>query len=263
MIVSAAIVPHSPLLVPSVGKEHREKLALTIQAYEALEQSIYLTKPDTFVIISPHAHMYPDAFSGNMANAFKGVLKEFGDHGTSVDAKVDFLMLDHIHRHMREEKIPFTLTSQEEIDYGYTVPLLFLTPHLKTWKLVPLAPSLLDAKHHEDYGKELMRVIHAETSRVAIIASADLSHHANQFSPHGVTPEGEQFNTLVRDYANKRDVANLLAMDPALVEKADQCGYRPILMLLGALEEINCKATELAYEAPFGVGYLTMKYEMA
>lgn len=263
MIVFSAIIPHSPLLIPSIGKEHRDQLAQTLHAYTELEQALYLTKPDTLVIISPHAAMYPDAFSGNMAASFTGVLKDFGDHGTTVKAKTDFLLLDHIHRAMREEDIPFTLTSQEELDYGFTIPLLLLTPHLERWKLVPLSTSLLDGQHHYEMGRQLKRVLHAEQHRVAIMASADLSHHSNYLSAQGATPEGQQFDQLVRDKVLHMDAAGLLALDQNLVEKAQQCGYKPILMLLGALENIQCTPKELCYEAPFGVGYLTMKFDIA
>lgn len=263
MIVFAAVVPHSPLLIPSVGKDAREKLTKTLQAYAELEQALYLAKPDTLVIISPHAQMYPDAFSGNVADQFTGVLKEFGDHSTQVTAKADFLLLDHIHRMMRTEKIPFTLTSQAELDYGFTVPLLLLTPHLQNWKLVPLATSLLDGRSHYEFGRQLKRVLHAEERRVAVIASADLSHHANATSPQGARPEGELFDTTVRQKLTAMDAAGLLAMDPNVLERAGQCGYKPILVLLGALENINCDAKELSYEAPFGVSYTTVNFTMA
>jgi len=263
MIVFAAIVPHSPLLIPSIGKEHREKLALTLQAYAEIEQALYLAKPETLVIISPHAQMYPDAFSGNVAETFTGQLKEFGDHGTTVTAKPDFLLLDHVHRIMRVENVPFTLTSQEELDYGFTIPLLLLTQHLKNWKLIALAPSLLDARMHFEFGRQLKRVLHAEQRRVAVIASADLSHHANANAPEGTTPEGQLFDATVREKLKNLDAAGLLAIDANVIEQAGQCGYRPIMMMLGALENINGTAKELCYEAPFGVGYLTERFDVA
>lgn len=263
MIVLGAIVPHSPLLISSIGKEHRDKLADTLKAYAELEQALYLARPDTIVMISPHAQMYPDAFSGNVSQKYIGVLKEFGDHGTTIEAKVDFLLLDHIHRTMRTENIPFTLTSEEELDYGFTIPLLLLTSHLQNWKLVPLASSLLDARAHYEFGRQMKRVIHAESTRVAIIASADLSHHTNALSPQGATPEGAAFNATMREKITSMDAAGLLAMDPQFVEKAGQCGYKPILTLLGSLEGINGKVKELCYEAPFGVGYLTAKFDIA
>lgn len=263
MIVYAGIVPHSPLLVPSVGKEHREKLELTLKAYREMEEQLYLAKPDTLVIFSPHAQMYPDAFSGNVSDKYVAVMKEFGDHGTAIPAKADFLLLDHIHRHMREEQIPFTMTSSAELDYGFTVPLLLLTPQLQHWKLVPLATSLLDARAHYGYGQELKRVLHAEQSRIAVIASVDLSHHVNAESPQGANPEGQQFDAMVRKAVVGRDPAPLLALDPQTAEKAGQCAQKTLLQFFGALHEMNGVMLERCYEAPFGVGLLTAQFQLA
>jgi len=263
MIVLAAIVPHSPLLAPSIGKEHREKLADTLNAYEELAQSLYLAKPETIVMLSPHAPMYPDAFSGNVAQTFKGTLKEFGDHGTEFPIKADFLLLDHIHRHMRDNNIPFTMTSAEELDYATTIPLLFLLKNLPNVKLIPIGMSGLDAQKHYQFGEELKNVIHAESRRVAVIASADLSHTSNSNSPEGVTPEGELFDRTVRQNAVALDAAGLLAMDANMLEKAKQSGHKPIVTLMGCLKDINCKAKELCYEAPFGVGMMTTRYDLA
>ncbi|MEI7512778.1 MAG: AmmeMemoRadiSam system protein B [Candidatus Uhrbacteria bacterium] len=263
MIVFAAIAPHTPLLAPSIGKEHREKLAKTLQAFSELEQALYLAKPDTIVMISPHAPMYPDAFSGNVAPNFRATLKEFGDHGTEVKGKANFLMLDHIHRGMREAGLPFTLSSSEELDYGFTVPLMHLTANLQAWKLVPLSVSMLDIKQHFAFGQELKNIVHAETNRVAIIASADLSHHSNQNSPEGYLPEGEAFDKFMREHAVTLDGPALLSADPGMLEKAGQSGYKPIVVLAGCLEGMNLKSKELCYEAPFGVGLMTMRYDLA
>lgn len=263
MIVLAAIVPHSPLLAPSIGKEHREKLTDTLNAFEALAESLYLAKPDTIVMLSPHAPMYPNAFSGNLAQTFKGTLKEFGDHGTELPIKADFLVLDHIHRHMRDHKIPFTLTSAEELDYGTTIPLLFLNKNLPNVKLIPIGMSGLDAKAHYTFGEELKNVVHAESRRIAVIASADLSHTASNASPEGLTEEGMQFDQIMREKVLSLDGIGMLAMDANMLEKAKQSAQKPIVMLMGCLNHMNCKAKELSYEAPFGVGMTVVRYDLA
>jgi aromatic ring-opening dioxygenase LigB subunit len=263
MIVLAAIVPHSPLLAPTIGREHREKLADTLKAYEELAQSLYLAKPDTILMLSPHAPMYPDAFSGNIAPSFKGTLKEFGDHGTEVPIKADFLVLDHIHRHMRDHSVPFTMTSSEELDYGTTIPLLFLAKNLPNVKLIPIGMSGQDAQAHYAFGEELKNVIHAESRRVVVIASTDLSHTANANSPEGATPEGPEFDKTMREKALAMDAAGLLAMDATMLEKAKQSAHKPVATLLGCLKDMNCKSKELCYEAPFGVGMTTIRYDIA
>lgn len=262
MIVFAALVPHSPLLIPSVGREKRDLLAKTVDAFTSLERALYVTKPDTIVMISPHAPSYPDAFSANMAPQYTGTLKAFGDHETSVSAEGDFLLLDRLQRELRRDGVPFTLSSSHELDYGFTVPLLLLTPHLTEWKLVPIAPAALDAQAHFDFGKALHDILHRESSRVAVIASADLSHKLTAESPGGASAEGPAFDATIRSKVMALDAEGLLALDPHAVEAAGQCGYRPIMTLLGLLQTMNATPHELSYEAPFGVGYLAARFDL-
>lgn len=262
MIVFGAIVPHSPLLIPSVGKEHREKLSATLAACKEIEQALYVAKPDSLCIIAPHGARYPDAYSVNLASKYTGNLKSFGDFSTTIEAKSDYLLIDRLQRKLRAEGVPFTLTSSQELDYSFAIPLLLLTPHLTNWKLIPISPSMLDGKAHYEFGRQLKRVLHAESERVAVIASADLSHKLNEASPAGSSPEGPQFDQAVRDGISSRDPSVLLSLDLKIVEGAAQCAYPPITTLLGTLEGMNVTSKILSYEAPFGVGYLTARYDI-
>lgn len=262
MIVFAAIVPHSPLLLPSIGKEHRSKLACTLTALEEIEQALYLAKADTICMIAPHSTRYPDAYSINLSEKYAGDFRTFGDFSTTVAAQSDFLLIDHIQRHMREESVPFTLTTNAELDFGFGVPISLLTSHLPAWKLIPVTPSMLDGKSHFEFGMQLKRVLHAESRRVAVIASADLSHKASDAAPGGSTPEGIAFDAAVCDGAATNAPDKLTAINPELVESVSQCGYRPIMTMLGAIHEMNVVPKKLCYEAPFGVGYLTVRYDV-
>jgi MEMO1 family protein len=262
MIVFAAIVPHSPLLIPSIGKEHRDKLAATVAAYQEIEQALYLAKPETLCIIAPHGPRYPDAFSANMAGSYTGTLKSFGDFSTTVSAKSDFMLIDRTHRKLREEGIPFTLTSSEELDYGYTIPILMLASHLQNWKLFPISPSMMDGKAHYEFGRQLKRTLHAETRRVAVIASADLSHKLTAESPGGASIDGPKFDAAAQEFCVAKDPTPFLTLPVDVVENASQCGYRPITTLLGTLENINTTPKLLSYEAPFGVGYMVAKFDI-
>ncbi len=263
MIVFAAIVPHSPLLLPSIGKEHREKIGCTLTAIQEIEQALYLVKPDTICMIAPHGIRYTDAYSVNLYEKYIGTFKTFGDFSTTVTAQSDFLLIDHLQRKLREENVPFTLTSNEEIDYGFSVPLFFLTPHLFNWKFIPLTPSMHDGKSHYDFGAQLKRVLHAEQRRVAVIASADLSHKVSDESTGGPSEHGIAFDAAVCESTSKNDAQALSALGPEIVENVAQCGYRPIMTLLGTLHELNVTPKQLCYEAPFGVGYLTVRYDVA
>ncbi len=263
MIVFSAIVPHSPLLLPTIGKEHRELLAQTSEAYHEIEQALYAARPETIVMISPHAPLYPDAFSANVSNQFTGTVKEFGDHGTTVTAKADFLLTDRIHRAMRAATVPFTLTSNNELDYGFTVPLVLLTSQLKQWKLIPLSISGLDAAMHIRFGQELGQVLQAESTRVAVIASVDLSHHVNAKSPQGERPEGLAFDKAAQEAIAGHTRTPLEQLSTTVIEQAGQCAYKPLLTVLSVLEPLQGTPHVHCYEAPFGVGYLTAEFRIA
>lgn len=260
MIVFSAIVPHSPLLVPSIGKEHRETLAATLAAYAEVEEAVYAARPDTLLVISPHGPMYAKAFAANVSHAYTGTLKEFGDHGTRISARADLLLLDHVNRGMRHAGIPFTRTSQEELDYGYTVPLLLLTQHLPRTFLVPLSPSLLPASDHFYFGETLQHTLQELSTRVAIIASADLAHIPPDDSASADL--ARSVNEDIRKCIQKNDAQALLALDAPGLEITRPCGYKPILMLMGALNNMHVHSRELAFESPFRVGCVTSVFDL-
>lgn len=263
MIVSSAVLPHSPLLSPTVGKEKRHMLRGTLEAFRRVEEQFYTRQVETIVIMSPHAPMYVDAFSANMSEEYVGTLKTFGDHQTSVRVKADMLLLDRIQRTLRTEgDIPFTLTTSEELDYGMTIPIMLLKEHLPDVHIIPLAPSGMDAQAHVEFGRALRPILHESSRRVAFIASADLSHKLSDSSPGGSSVEGPAFDAAIRGKLQTLHIEALLSMDAEAVEAAGQCGYRPIMTLLGLLDGMNVAPNELCYEAPFGVGYLTELVEL-
>jgi aromatic ring-opening dioxygenase LigB subunit len=264
MIILGAIAPHSPLLVPRIGKEKRDALEATIRAYETLGERLYTLGIETIVLISPHAPAYNDAFSANISESYIGTVKAFGDHETIVRLPSDILVLDRIQRSIRSRTdISFKLTTSEELDYGCTVPLLLLQRTISNVQIIPISPSGLSARAHIDFGKALKDTLHESNKRIAIIASADLSHKLNKDAPAGFSVEGPAYDATIRNKISTMDVEGILAMDHEAIEASGQCGHRPILILLGILENMNVEVKELCYEAPFGVGYLTTIIEPA
>ena len=263
MIVFSALVPHAPFLVPSVGKAASEQLQATRNALEQVEERLVLARPDTIVIIAPHAPHYPDAWSANMSPTFVAHMQDFGDHETTVSARVNYLLIDRLHRSLREAQIPFTLRSSEQLDYSYTVPLLALTKHLTHWSLVPLAPSEHSLEEQVRFGAEMYKILQAEDARIAVIASADLCHHGSAEAATSPTQATHLYDQAVRQAVQARSISGLIAASQALPAEKHPCGERPIAILLGSLQESQTKPEEHAYEAPLGVGYLTTSFRVA
>ena len=67
MISFAAVVPHSPFLLPTIGKEKTDKLQKTLDAYAQLEKDLYVLNPEVVVIIAPHGSSLQEAMTINQA----------------------------------------------------------------------------------------------------------------------------------------------------------------------------------------------------
>ncbi|NIP32957.1 AmmeMemoRadiSam system protein B [Candidatus Saccharibacteria bacterium] len=263
MIVFSAFCPHTPVLVPSVGKENLEKIKKTADSYRILEQRFCSSKPDVAVVISPHGTVYDDTFSINLCDKYIGDFEEFGDFATRVEFPSDYLLIDRIQRHMRDEKVAVTLDTCEKLDHGSVVPLFFLTENYKNVHVVPISSSGLDLKTHFEFGQELKELILDTNKRVAIIASGDLSHALSTEAPAGFSEYGQQFDDKLQELLSNNDVESLVGLNDAMIEGAHECGLSSLIILLGMLDGMKYKPEILSYEAPFGVGYLTCNFQLS
>ena len=260
MLVFTAITPHSPILLPTIGKENFNLIEKTVRAMKKLEENFYLAKPETVIIISPHGLILPESFSISLAKKYHSTLKQFGDLATKLEFKTDLELIHKIKENL-ETKIPLTIISQEELDHGASVPLFYLTEHLKDISLVPLSYSSLDYQTHFEFGQMLREEISKTNKRVAIIASGDLSHRLSPEAPAGFSPQGKTFDNKLIELLKKKDTQGILSLDPDLIKEAGECGLRSIIILLGLLKNLKYQPEILSYEAPFGVGYLVAQFK--
>ncbi len=256
MLVFAAITPHPPLLIPNIGKEETEKVKKTSLALEKLEQDLYLAKPDIIFIISPHGSYFADAFTINAHTNFVSNFKEFGDLKTKKEWSGDLEIISKIDYGYNKNQTPLRMIGEEILDHGSAVPLFLLTKHLPNVKILPIGYSQLSNKKHLDFGYMLKEIIMNTEKRVAVIASADLSHGLTENSPAGIAPTGKEFDNKLIELLETRNTAGIVNMDEKFVEDAAQCGYRSILILLGVLKNMDYEFKNYSYEFPFGVGYL-------
>jgi AmmeMemoRadiSam system protein B len=255
MLIFSALVPHPPLLIPAIGKEKEEQLKKTHAALEQLKQDLFLAKPNVIIIISPHGVILEKSFMVNVQPNFSSNFAEFGDLAT----KKEWLGIPYLGAKIAQNEtadLPIKLFSEEKLDHGASIPLYLLTEHLPDVQILPLTYSQSSAKEHLRFGEILKEVIMESEKRIAIIASGDLSHALITDSPAGYKPEGEVFDRTLVNYLETRNTVGLTQMDPELVNNAEQCTYRPLLILLGIMKNMNYTFKNLSYEAPFGVGYL-------
>lgn len=259
-IVFAAITPHSPLLLPTIGKEHLEQLATTRSAFAQLAEDFYTHQVETILIISPHGPYKNNAYLMNLAPEFTSNLEKFGDFATK-STFIGDIGLAHAIREGLETTARLNLITDPNIDYGSLIPLELLTANHKPM-IIPLYPSNADLDAHFEFGKQLKKFLVGSNKKIGIIASGDLSHRHTNTSPAGFSPKAEKFDRKVVELLQKNQVAELLDLNSDLLIEVSECGLRPIAILLGILDGIKVAPQKLCYESPFGVGYLTLKYNL-
>jgi len=260
-IVFSAIVPHSPILIPAIGKENLLKLKDTQRAYDKIANDIMRSEAEVVLLISPHGPMNGKSFVMNLSPEFKINFEEFGDLVTKKTLRGDVGLAYKI-REQLETKAPLQLISEENLDHGSSIPLFLLSEKIPNIKVVPVYYSGLNFEAHYEFGKKLQRELIYNNEKIAIIASADLSHSLSKDSPAKYAPRAKKFDQKVISSLQKNKIEELLNIDSKLVMEAKECGFKSIILLLGILNNIKYSPHLLSYEAPFGVGYMTMSFKM-
>ena len=262
-LVFAAITPHPPVLIPKIGKDNLKKMKKTEEAMKSLEQLMYASKPESIMIISSHGEVHDESFNINLSPDYEASFKEFGDFELELKFKSDFMSIQEIRAaDESNQEAPVVMTSSNELDYGFSVPLYFLTQHQKNLPIIPVTHSGLDYQQHYQFGNFLYRQLSKINKRFAVIASGDLSHTLTKDAPGGFSEKGVAFDQQVTEAIKKNNLKSLQQISPALAQEAKEDGLRSMIILSGILESMNVKPEVLSYEGPFGVGYLVANFKM-
>ncbi|MEA2065449.1 MAG: AmmeMemoRadiSam system protein B [Patescibacteria group bacterium] len=262
MLVFAAITPHPPILIPSIGKDNINQITKTKEAMEDLSGALYAAQPETIIIISPHGLINAEFFTIQVSDSYQGDFKNFGSIDDKFEFGSDISLINKIKIRAETSDQPIVLANELSLDHGVLVPLYYLTKNLPKVKIVPMAYSFLGYQEHFEFGKYLKQVITRSNKRVAIIASGDLSHCLTKDAPAGYSSKGEVFDKKLISILEKMDYEQLLNFNEELAGEAKECGLRSFMILAGALSKLNCEPQLLSYEYPFGVGYLVMNFKI-
>jgi len=272
-LVFAGISPHPPIVIPEIGGADSKKVKKTADALLELGEKLNAAEPETIIIISPHGLVYPDRMNVCGMQKLQGDFKEFGHPELKFNFQNDLDLAQTIDKIANEEEIKTLLYHNDkqdyELDHGTLVPLYFLTKKLDNpIKLVPIAYSFQSRAQHFSFGQIIADICQKSKTRIAIIASGDLSH---RLLPQNFLEDkdiGKKFDKKLVELIKKNDVGGILELDEDFVEEAGECGYRSILILFGAIEKLNYQPTAeqhidiLSYEGPFGVGYLVTDFQI-
>lgn len=260
-LVFSALTPHPPILIPQIGKENLKRLDATVKSYAKLSNEIEKSEADTILLISPHGTVQKDSFTMNLAPRFYCNFEDFGDFSTKKEWAGDIALTYRI-REKLETTAPLQLISSTTIDHGTSIPLFLLTSNLPNIKIIPLYYSGLDLDAHFKFGQLLQHELLTNKEKIAIVASGDLSHRITKDAPAGYSPKGKKFDKKIVKYLSENKPSEIINMDRGLIIEAGECGLRSILIQQGIMDGIKHEPQVLSYEAPFGVGYLTMNFKL-
>ncbi len=263
-LIKTAILPHSPLLIPEIGRVNYNFLDKTSAAYKQIGDSLKELGLETLIVLSPHCQTQDKAFTINISPEMEINFKDFGFIPPKTVLSGDSLLADQIKSALPDE-LPLQLISENVLDYGSAIPAYLFRESTADFRIVVISPAdELSLKEHYELGKYLKKVISDSGKKIAVIASSDLSHRLKRKSPGGYSPKGAKFDNKLIEYLSDKETAaeNILKMDDKFIKDAGECGLKPIVILLGLLEETPAKAHVISYQTDFGIGYLSLEFEL-
>jgi AmmeMemoRadiSam system protein A/AmmeMemoRadiSam system protein B len=255
-LVFSGIAPHPPIMVPSVGREAIAEVRSSIDAMAELTKRLLNANAETVILISPHAPLELDSFVAYDGPELHGDFANFRAPQTQLMAPVDEDLLNLITKHAASKSFAILRLSDCKLDHGTAVPLYFLLQNGWRGKVVALGYSFLSTEDHLRFGECISRAVDELARPVAFVASGDLSHRLKPDAPAGYNSGAYLFDEQVCHALNLNDPQSIAVMNQDLRRLAGECGYRSILVALGATHEMSPQCEVISYEAPFGVGYL-------
>jgi AmmeMemoRadiSam system protein B len=256
-VVFAGIAPHPPLLVPEVGGDRIKQVAESQRALREFSKRLVETRPDTVVVISPHSPMDPLAFTARATKHLNGDFREFYAPRAALAFENDLELLDQIKRTAPDEGVELRdLAQPYPLDHGAMVPLYYLAEAGWTGPIIVIGFTNQPVEKHLAFGRALEQASRAVNREIAVVASGDLSHRLIIGGPYEFEPTAHLFDEQIVEAIARGDASAITKIDPDLRNRAGECGYRSIIIALGAVKEDPPHNQVLSYEGPFGVGYM-------
>lgn len=256
-MLGAIITPHPPVLLPEVGGGREREISATDRAMRTAAETVAAWQPDVIIVSSPHTILYRDYFHIAPGDGAVGDMGRFGAPEVRIQASYDTLLREEIIRRAEAEGLHAGTLGQRdpELDHGVLIPLYYLRKAGVRCPIVRMGLSGFSPLDHYRLGKCVQDAVNALGRRAVFLASGDLSHKLKADGPYGYAPEGPQFDDAVTRTMASGDFLEFLTIDPALCERAAECGLRSFQMMAGALDGLAVEPQLFSHEGTFGVGY--------
>lgn len=266
MLTYAALSPHPPLIIPEIGGARLKDVQPTVEGLQHLAREMAASEPETVIFLTPHGNVFADALSSLGQPILTGDLANFGAR-QKWQVNNDVELLGEIAAQAAQNDLPFVILDQDiaqkhrlnpYLDHGILVPMYYLQEAgLTGVNIIAISIAFLPILQLYQFGHILKQAADKVGRRIAILASGDMSHRLKDDGPYQYHPDGPVFDHTIRDLLAARDVEGIINLPETLCNNAGECGYRSIVIMLGALDGMDFQSQVFSYEGPFGVGYLT------
>ncbi len=262
-IKAAVIVPHPPLIVPEVGCGQEERISKTVASYHRAARFIAEQKPETLIVISPHAPAYADYIHMASGHMIRGSLKAFGGE-TEIKVSLDEELIEAVEKRCGQSDFPAGTVGEkfESMDHATYVPLYFVNQYYTEYQLVICSLSGLSREETYQFGSYVQEAVETMGRRVVVIASGDLSHKLKESGPYSFAPEGPKLDEVLTGIMKTGEVDAFLEVDEKLCKLGAECGLGSFITMAGMLHKSTVLPEFLSYEGPFGVGYAVCLFRL-
>lgn len=270
-VTIAGLSPHPPLIIPEVGGHRRKEVQKTIDNLQELSEEIVNSDPDILITISPHGPILRDGIAVVYSEKLQGDFRDFGAPQAKYEVKSNLKFIDELKNKTDNNNIKLVKLGKKdlqsygfsnELDHGVMVPLHFLLKADLDIPVVAISMGLLNYQTLFKFGELLDETLNNMNLDGAVLASGDLSHKLKPGAPAGYNSDAENFDKELTTLLSQEKFDEVLKIDKSLIDKAGECGYRPIIMTLGAIHNYDVESNLKSYEGPFGVGYAVCSFKI-
>jgi hypothetical protein len=234
VLVSAAVCPNPPLLVPDLAGGASGQLDGLRSACAAAIDAIRATEPELLVVVG----------AGDVTRRYgPGAAGSFAAYGADVSVSLPGVA---------------SSTSADGLPLSIAVGAWLLQRAQWTGDVPGQAVGeSSSAEECRRLGSQLAQ----ETDRLGLLVMGDGSAGRPTAAPARVDDRAEAFDAAVGEALRTADPAALMALDPEIARQLRAAGRAPWQVLAGAAGDAAFDADMLYDDAPFGVGYLVAVWE--
>lgn len=207
-------------------------------------------------MLTPHAEIELDRFVVRIPKE-EHFVADFSEFGVESEARTyprDRLLTSQIIEGIQSAGMQTSILENPKLDFGSSIPLHYLASALPQVEIVNLGVSFAGIPEHQRLGTVLREVAEESAKKIALIASGELSHQVAKNSPHGFSPAGVEWDERIVEYLKSGDFEEILQQDVFDLDEIEECGFRSLVTLISAFENIPSSSEFLSYEAPGGIG---------